>query len=707
MPLPLNVVIPVDMGSNIKEGSTVVGAPASDALHWVSTAKGTDNTVFYPLVAQSSDINNNTILGNDHMLTSPAFVKAYLASLLSALGGDGKVSGLSYNSVNRNLTITQTDGSVFSVPLTAAAATVEGMVKLLKAVNYPAGALDDTSAITAAFCQAMIDAAFATIPGVTTIRTMTYSSATRQLTLTDTAGTGFVATFPLATANIAGLALLATSVQYPAALGSDVLATTPLFVKNYVEAAIAALPADKYLQGLQSYNATTNIMTLLMNDGSTVNVDMNALMTDAVAEAIAANTYTASHGNVMVGKDVRSTLGDGSRLVLDGSTAPLTVDLINDRLDIADISDAGKNKEVAPAELLKAGITAGPGITVSVNPDGSVKVENAAIFGGISANAPLTGNGTAGAPLTVPAATDTAPGIVRLVTGANYPVAPADPEYVGGAVTPEMLDAWGAAHGGGDLLEWYAAPDTFIYNGEALTAAQAASFTGPPIEVGWWTAMVPVTGGARGKVRFSVVAGALPAGFILDTVSGLIYQNAGTVVGTATFTVQATDGAQTITRQFKMGVTLISTLAINFDHFQLNNPMYMRNCSGVVVKVGDNLDVLARLTASYMAPVMIDTGGGPTDYALVPCVPRDLMAGRADTIWLDRGPSAFAPSLVSGALPTGCVIRGSALPVQNGGYVGGIPTTPGYYEFVPLVGNANRSPKYFIKVNPATGAPLA
>lgn len=682
MPLPLNVVIPVDMGSNIKEGSTVIGAPASDALHWVSTAKGTDNTVFYPLVAQSGDINNNTILGNDHMLTSPAFVKAYLASLLSALGGDGKVSGLSYNSVNRNLTITQTDGSVFSVPLTAAAATVEGMVKLLKAVNYPAGALDDTSAITAAFCQAMIDAAFATIPGDTTISTMTYSSATRQLTLTDTAGTGFVATFPLATANIAGLALLATSVQYPAALGSDVLATTPLFVKNYVEAAIAALPADKYLQGLQSYNATTNIMTLLMSDGSTVNVDMNALMTDAVAEAIAANTYTASHGNVMVGKDVRSTLGDGSRLVLDGSTAPLTVDLINDRLDIADISDAGKNKEVAPAELLKAGITAGSGITVSVNPDGSVKVENAAIFGGISANAPLTGNGTAGAPLTVPAATDTGPGVVRLVTGANYPVAPADPEYAGGAVTPEMLDAWGAAHTGGRALKWTAAVDANLYTGVIYNLG--AGLPNQPYT------RVPLVGG-NGPVRYAVTAGALPPHMKLSQTGGLLTQTAvGTAadVGTWTFTVAATDSAgQSVSRQFKITITAAASTAINNGYDQSGSTrLWTLAGAGFVYKVGDDLD-----NAAIANRISTDSGTEVAQSASYDT--------RGQIVDMPIGGLVGSGTTVTGLPPgmTWQVVGSTSVQWET---FGGSPTTPGYYVVDMICGGFGNHWKYFVLIEP-------
>ena len=50
-----------------------------------------------------------------------------------------------------------------------------------------------------------------------------------------------------------------------------------------IQAAINALPADKYLQGLQSYNPATNTMKLLMSDGSTVDVDMTDLVADAVA----------------------------------------------------------------------------------------------------------------------------------------------------------------------------------------------------------------------------------------------------------------------------------------------------------------------------------------------------------------------------------------------------------------------------------------
>ena len=60
-----------------------------------------------------------------------------------------------------------------------------------------------------------------------------------------------------------------------------------------IQTAISALPADKFLQGLQSYNPTTNIMTLLMSDGSTVPVDMTGLIADAVASASTSPTGAA------------------------------------------------------------------------------------------------------------------------------------------------------------------------------------------------------------------------------------------------------------------------------------------------------------------------------------------------------------------------------------------------------------------------------
>ena len=60
-----------------------------------------------------------------------------------------------------------------------------------------------------------------------------------------------------------------------------------------IQTAIDALPADKYLQGLKSYNPVSNTMTLLMSDGSTVDIDMTNLVADAVAGVSTAPTGAA------------------------------------------------------------------------------------------------------------------------------------------------------------------------------------------------------------------------------------------------------------------------------------------------------------------------------------------------------------------------------------------------------------------------------
>lgn len=53
-------------------------------------------------------------------------------------------------------------------------------------------------------------------------------------------------------------------------------------VVRALEAQIAASAADKFLIGLNSYNPVSNIMTLNMSDGSTVDIDMTALIADAM-----------------------------------------------------------------------------------------------------------------------------------------------------------------------------------------------------------------------------------------------------------------------------------------------------------------------------------------------------------------------------------------------------------------------------------------
>lgn len=111
-----------------------------------------------------------------------------------------------------------------------------------------------------------------------------------------------------------------------------------------ISAAIAALPAEKYLQGLQSYNATTNVMTLLMNDGTTVPVDMTGLISDAVATALAAQPPVNVGVNILEAKVDQTTYdipAHTTRRIAIQFTAPFswTGDNLIKYVDMVDVID--------------------------------------------------------------------------------------------------------------------------------------------------------------------------------------------------------------------------------------------------------------------------------------------------------------------------------------------------------------------------------
>ena len=109
-----------------------------------------------------------------------------------------------------------------------------------------------------------------------------------------------IAALPNAGDALRGLAQLSVGVNFPQPT-NDTEATTPRYVDLAIDAAIAALPGDKFLQGLQSYNPATNIMTLLLSDGTTVPVDLSDLLADAIA--------SITTGKVVVQANDGSTLG--------------------------------------------------------------------------------------------------------------------------------------------------------------------------------------------------------------------------------------------------------------------------------------------------------------------------------------------------------------------------------------------------------------
>lgn len=365
----------------------------------------------------------------------------------------------------------------------------------------------------------------------------------------------------------------------------------------------------------------------------------------------------------------------------------------NPATDLLDVYSAQLNTvaEVKAAVIILKTLTAGTGVTIVDNGDGTVTI-----------NCTATGGGT----YTLPYATATVLGGVMLANASTYPVAPSDPLYDKLAITPAYLDLWWAAHslaGGGDLLEWCAAPDEYLYVGFAQTAAGIAALNAayPNQTKVFHLVQVPFNGGARHKVRFTVTGGALPPGCVLDFATGFISQVAATAVGTYTFQVTATDGAQTIVRQFKITITSLTP----FTNLAGVTPLFgqmgiepQRTGSALVLKVGDDLDAIAQNWSGDETPIL--SGTVPDDLANFTPIPRAQLTGLPETIWFWRGPTGGAQT-ITGTLPPGSVVRWVGSPVVYGQNLGGVLTATGYFKFG--YGGVN----YFVKVNPATGAPLA
>jgi hypothetical protein len=289
MPLPTYIVIPNDMGSNIKEGSTVPGALPSDVNHWVAAIRrGTGfNDYIYPDAAVGADAGNAVINNSDAHITTPLYVKQFVAAALAALpaGTDTKVQSVSYNSGTRVLKIIQTDGSFWDIAIPVASSVTAGLIKILTASQIAGAPTDDANAATPRLVYDMIAAAIAALPPQldTKVSGFNYNPAIRQLSISDNNAGVFNVILPIADNNQFGLVKLAVDTMYPTYGSSNVLGATPAFVLAAITDAISNLPADKFLQGLQSYDASTNTMVLALNDGSTVNVDMTNMLNDAIA----------------------------------------------------------------------------------------------------------------------------------------------------------------------------------------------------------------------------------------------------------------------------------------------------------------------------------------------------------------------------------------------------------------------------------------
>lgn len=375
MPLPTFIVIPDDMGSNILEGSTVPGSLPADVNHWVAAIhRGTGfNDYIYPNAAVGADAPTAAVNNSDEYVTTPRYVNQVIAAAIAAIppGADVRVQSFTYNSGTRVLRIEQTNGSSWDINLPVGTSTIAGLLKTLTAAQIAGANTDDTNAATPMLVAAMIAAAIAGLPAAfdTKVSGFNYNSTSRTLQIADNNGGLFNVVMPIADNVLYGLTKLAIASMYPAFQASDTLSATPAFVNAAIAAAVATLPGDKFLQGLQSYNATTNTMTLLMSDGSTVAVDMTTLLNDAIATV--PNKHVAA-----------SAASSDSSVVVSASGVDNQTFDITTNAGIIPIADAGgnfvaTNVEDALAELANA---APPASTTITSADGSIDV--AAVAGG-------------------------------------------------------------------------------------------------------------------------------------------------------------------------------------------------------------------------------------------------------------------------------------------------------------------------------------
>lgn len=89
----------------------------------------------------------------------------------------------------------------------------------------------------------------------------------------------------------------------------DAGSTVGAAISAAITAAVAGLPVDKHVNGLQSYDAVTNTLTLSLSDGTTAVVPMAALVADAVAESVAASATSITTGKVAVTNNAGVTIG--------------------------------------------------------------------------------------------------------------------------------------------------------------------------------------------------------------------------------------------------------------------------------------------------------------------------------------------------------------------------------------------------------------
>jgi hypothetical protein len=119
-------------------------------------------------------------------------------------------------------------------------------------------------------------------------------------------------------------------------------------VVRYLEDLIAGGP-DKFVTGLASYNDVTNILLLNMSDGSTVPVDMTALIADALDDI--PEKFLASVGPYNAATNILPfTLNDGTVINFDTTAlladVPDTAKTVRGLVNLVDLQQMGDGRKV-------------------------------------------------------------------------------------------------------------------------------------------------------------------------------------------------------------------------------------------------------------------------------------------------------------------------------------------------------------------------
>ena len=158
MPIPVNIVIPVDMGSNIVEGSTVNGSQLSDVNRWIA-AIDKNGVLVYPRMASAADFGAPAAIDDDR-LVSAGLLALSIQQAVAAVG-DTHLASVTYDVEQRLLKFVETSGNSWDVVIPISDGAVAGLVKLSKAIDWPTASLDDETAVTPAYVGEALASAMA------------------------------------------------------------------------------------------------------------------------------------------------------------------------------------------------------------------------------------------------------------------------------------------------------------------------------------------------------------------------------------------------------------------------------------------------------------------------------------------------------------------------------------------------------------------